>query len=417
MTGPPQNTGSSPAVATTPLEAPEPSPELSVVMPCLDEAATLAACIEKAQRVLSQHHIAGEIVVADNGSADGSPAIATRLGARLVRVQHRGYGSALQGGIGAARGKYVILADADDSHDLAQIPVLLARLREGFDLVVGNRFQGSIQSGAMPALHRYVGSPVLTRITRLFFRSPCGDQQCGFRGFSRQAFSRMGLRATGMEFASEMVIKATGLRMRIAEVPTTQFPSGRLRAPHLHTWRDGWRHLRLMLLHSPRWLFLYPGVALMIAGLLVSLWLIPAPRIIHGVTFDIHTLLYAATAILLGFQSIAFAACTKLYAIREGVLPADARFERALRVMSLELGLIIGGVLVALGFAASVYAVSSWGAQHWGNLQPTQTMRLIIPAVCSLALGGEIILSSFFFSVLLLGDSAERQPAPQPERP
>jgi glycosyltransferase involved in cell wall biosynthesis len=377
--------------------------ELSVVMPCLDEAETLAECVEKVQRVFRDWNIAGEIIVADNGSTDGSPSIASRLGARLVHVKQRGYGSALRGGIAAARGKYVIIGDADSSHDLTQIPVFLAKLREGYDLVIGNRFKGAIQPGAMAPLHRYLGTPVLAGISRLLFRSACGDQQCGFRGFSRAAFSRMRLRSSGMEFASEMVLKASCLGLRVAEIPTTQFPAQRARPPHLRTWRDGWRHLRLMLLHSPRWLFLYPGVLLMIAGLAVGAWLMPGPQRVRGIVFDIHTLLYAATAVLLGFQSISFAAFTKIYAMREGLLPEDLRVDRLLRGVSLELGLVIGGALALLGLAASVYAVGSYEAHHFGNLDPVKTMRLIIPATVSLTLGGQIMLSSFFLSVLLLG--------------
>jgi glycosyltransferase involved in cell wall biosynthesis len=387
--------------------------ELSVVMPCLNEAETLPECIEKVQVTLRECRIAGEIIVPDNGSTDGSPAIASRKGARVVHVKDRGYGNALRGGIAAARGKYVITVDADNSHDLTQIPVFLAKLQGGYDLVIGNRFKGRIHSGAMPALHRYLGSPVLTRLGQLLFRSPCGDQQCGFRGFSRAAFSRMRLRATGMEFASEMVLKAACLHMQIAEVPTTQFPAGRRRPPHLRTWRDGWRHLRLMLLHSPRWLFLYPGVVLVILGLFAGLWLMPGPRTVKGVTFDIHTLLYAATAVFLGFQSITFAAFTKIYAIREGLLPEDLRLQKLLRVTSLELGLAVGGLLVAAGLAASVYAVGSWGAEHFGDLDPVKAMRLIIPAVFSLTLGGQIMLSSFFLSVLLFGRVPEPGEAPE----
>jgi glycosyltransferase involved in cell wall biosynthesis len=378
-------------------------PELSVVVPCLNEAETLGACIETVQSVFREYGISGEIVVADNGSLDESPSIARRLGARLVRVQERGYGNALRAGIGAARGRYVITADADGSHDLTQIPALFAKLQEGYDLVIGNRFKGTIEPGAMPLLHRYLGTPVLAAISRLLFHSACGDQQCGFRGFSAAAFARMHLRSSGMEFASEMVLKASCLRLSIAEVPTTQFPSQRRRPPHLRTWRDGWRHLRLMLLHSPRWLFLYPGVLLMIVGLAAGAWLMPGPRVVLGIVFDIHTLLYAATAALLGFQSISFATFTKIYAIREGLLPGDPHFERFLRGVSLELGLVIGAALVALGLAASIYAVGRYGAHHFGNLDPVRTMRIIIPATVSLTLGGQVMLSSFFLNVLFLG--------------
>lgn len=383
--------------------------EVSIVIPCLNEAETLPACIRKVQRVFHEFGITGEIIVADNGSVDGSSAIARDMGARVVGVDRKGYGSALRGGIVAARGEYVITADADDSHDFAQIPAFLAKLREGYDLVIGNRFQGTIRAGAMPLLHRYFGTPLLTRIGKLLFRSPCGDQQCGFRGLRREAFDRMGLRAPGMEFASEMVLKAACLRLRIAELPTTQFPTGRHRRPHLRTWQDGWRHLRLMLLHSPRWLFFYPGAALVIAGLAVGAWLLPGPRTLWGITFDIHTLLYASTAVLLGFQSLTFAALSKLHAIREGILPEDARFEKLLRGLSLELGLVFGAALALLGLGGSLYAVGSYTAHHFGNLDPVKTMRLVIPAAVSLALGGQIVLSSFLLSVLLLGAVQERQ--------
>ena len=388
-------------------------PELSVVIPCLNEAGTLHACIDKVQQVFREFGIAGEIIVADNGSGDASPEIAIRMGVRVIRVRNKGYGNALRSGIGTARGRYVITGDADGSHDFSQIPEFLAKLREGYDVVIGNRFHGKIHAGAMPLLHRYVGTPLLTQLGKLLFDSPCGDQQCGFRGFSREAFARMSLRAPGMEFATEMVLKAARLRLRIAELPTTQFPSGRRGPRHLRTWRDGWRHLRLMLLHSPRWLFLYPGILLMIVGALTGVWLLPAPRTVWGVTFDIHTLLYAATAVLLGFQSVTFAAFTKVYAIREGLLPNDLRLDRLLRRGNLEIGLIVGGILVLLGLAGSIYAVGSWGAEHFGNLDPTKTMRLIIPAVVSLTLGGQIVLSSFFLSVLLLGGSTESGKPPK----
>jgi glycosyltransferase involved in cell wall biosynthesis len=386
------------------------SVELSVVVPCLNEIDTLPDCIAKVQRVLRENKIAGEVIIADNGSTDGSHSIAAQLGARVVHVPDQGYGNALRGGIAAARGKYVITGDADNSHDLAQIPIFLAKLQDGYDLVIGNRFTGQIQAGAMPALHRYLGTPVLTGLSRLFFRVPCGDQQCGFRGFSRAAFSRMRLRATGMEFASEMVVKAASLHMRIGEVPTTQFPAGRRRASHLRTWRDGWRHLRLMLLHSPRWLFFYPGALLVIVGLAAGLWLMPGPRTVGGIVFDIHTLLFAAAAVLVGFQSLTFAAFTKIYAMREGLLPEDDRFERALRAAPPELGLVAGGVVALLGLAGSVYAFGSWGTLHFGDFDPVRGMRLVIPAVFALTLGGQIVLSSFFLSLLRLGRPSNEDP-------
>ncbi len=378
------------------------APEVSVLLPCLNEALTLGRCIDRARQALREHGIRGEIVVADNGSTDGSAAIALGRGARVVRVPEKGYGNALRGGIAAARGKYIIIGDADENHDFRQIPLFLEKLREGFDLVIGNRFKGGIEAGAMRPLHRYLGSPALNGIGRLFFHSPWGDQLCGFRGVSAAAAARMGLQATGMEFASEMAIRAVQLGMRVTEVPVTHLPDGRNRRPHLRTWRDGWRHLRLILLLSPRWLFLYPGALLMAAGLLVGLWLLPGPRTVRGVTFDIHTLLYAATAILLGFQAVAFAVFAKVAAVDAGLLRRDPRLEDWLQRARLEVGLAAGTGLMLAGFTASVYAVSFWGAKHFGELNPSRTMRVIIPAALALTLGGQTVLSSFFLSILLM---------------
>jgi len=374
--------------------------EVSVVMPCLNEAETLETCIVKAQRALREANIAGEVVVADNGSTDGSLEIAERLGARVVNVRAKGYGSALMGGIASARGKYVVMGDADDSYDFGHIPRFVEHLRAGADLVMGNRFRGGIQKDAMPPLHRYLGNPALTRLGRLFFRSPVGDFYCGLRGFRKEAYERMGLRTTGMEFATEMVVKATLLELRIAEVPTTLSPDGRSRPPHLRTWRDGWRTLRFFLLYSPRWLFLYPGIALMLVGAALGLWLLPAPRTVGNVTFDVHTLVYAAAFVLLGFQAIAFACFTKIFAISEGLLPADPALDKVFRYVTLEVGLGIGVLMTILGLGASVYAVSGWGAQHFGMLDYSRTMRIVIPAALFLTLGAQTIFASFFLSVL-----------------
>src|SRR5882724_6440562 len=297
--------------------------ELSVVMPCLNEAETLETCIRKAQEAMRKANISGEVVIADNGSSDGSVAIGERLGARVVHIKAKGYGNALMGGIAAAAGEYIVMGDADDSYDFGHIARFIEPLRKGSDLVMGNRFRGGIQKAAMPPLHRYFGNPALTRLGRLFFRSPVGDFYCGLRGFRKDAYERMGLRTTGMEFATEMIVKATLLRLQIAEVPTTLSPDGRSRPPHLRTWRDGWRTLRFFLLYSPRWLFLYPGMALMLAGFALGLWLLPAPRPVGGVTFDVHTLVYAAAFVMLGFHAIAFAVFTKMFAISEGLLPPD----------------------------------------------------------------------------------------------
>jgi glycosyltransferase involved in cell wall biosynthesis len=374
--------------------------EVSVVMPCLNEAETLETCIVKAQRALEEARIAGEVVIADNGSTDGSVEIAERLGARVVNVRARGYGNALMGGIAAARGEYVVMGDADDSYDFSHVPRFVEQLRKGADVVMGNRFRGGIQKNAMPALHRYLGNPGLTRLGRLFFHSPVGDFYCGLRGFRKDAYERMGLRTTGMEFATEMVVKATLLHLRIAEVPTTLAPDGRSRPPHLRTWRDGWRTLRFFLLYSPRWLFLYPGIALMLVGAALGLWLLPAARTVGGVTLDVHTLVYAATFVLLGFQAIAFACFTKLFAISEGLLPPDAALDKLFGYITLEVGLAVGAVLTMLGLGASIYAVSGWGAQHFGMLDYSRTMRIVIPAALCLTLGAQTIFASFFLSVL-----------------
>ncbi len=369
-------------------------------MPCLNEAETLEICIRKTQRALRAANICGEVIVADNGSTDGSIEIAERLGARVVHVPVRGYGNALMGGIAAASGKYVVMGDADDSYDFGHVDRFLKQLREGADLVMGNRFRGGIQKSAMPALHRYFGNPALTKLGRIFFQSPVGDFYCGLRGFRKDAYERMGLRTTGMEFATEMVVKATLLKLKIAEVPTTLSPDGRSRPPHLRTWRDGWRTLRFFLLYSPRFLFLYPGIALMFAGALLGVWLLPAQRAVGSVVFDVHTLLYAAVFILLGFQAIAFAVFTKFFAITEGLLPPDPAVDKVCRYITLEVGLAVGALLTISGLVISVYAVTAWGSQHFGPLDYAHTMRLVIPAALCLTLGAQTILASFFMSVL-----------------
>ncbi|HEV2705658.1 MAG TPA: glycosyltransferase family 2 protein [Pyrinomonadaceae bacterium] len=374
--------------------------EVSVVMPCLNEAETVGVCIEKARRALAELGVVGEVVVADNGSTDGSQEIAQRMGARVVRVEARGYGSALMGGIAAARGRYVIMGDADDSYDFSALAPFIEKLREGYGLVMGNRFKGGIEKGAMPPLHKYLGNPVLTGVGRLLFRSSCGDFHCGLRGFSKEAIERLDLRTTGMEFASEMVVKATLHDIGVTEVPTRLAPDGRSRAPHLRRWRDGWRHLRFLLLYSPRWLFLYPGALLMLAGLATGAWLLPGPRTVGSATLDIHTLLYAAIAVVVGFQAINFAVFTKIFAISEGLLPEDPRLNRVFRYVNLEAGLVVGAVLLLAGLVTSIYTFSAWRAHSFGPLDATKSLRVIIPAVTSLTLGCQIILSSFFLSIL-----------------
>ena len=371
-----------------------PTLELSIIMPCLNEAETLATCIGKARDYLERHKIAGEVLIADNGSSDGSQEIATNSGARVVPIPERGYGSALRGGIAAAKGQYIIMGDADDSYDFTNLSPFLEKLRQGYDLVMGNRFQGGIKPGAMPVLHKYLGNPVLTWLGRLFFGSPCGDFHCGLRGFSKQAIEQLNLRTTGMEFASEMVVKASLYGLKITEVPTTLSPDGRSRPPHLKTWRDGWRHLRFLLMYSPRWLFLYPGLALMFLGLIATIWFMTQPRV--------HTLLYSATALIIGFQIVSFAIFTKAFAISEGLLPEDRKLRRFLRYINLEVGLIIGVILLVLGMGGSLYALYTWNAQLYGALDPAVTMRIVIPSVTALALGVQVVFSSFFLSVLQL---------------
>jgi glycosyltransferase involved in cell wall biosynthesis len=374
--------------------------EVSIVMPCLNEAETLAKCIRHAQSAIAKGGFAAEIIVADNGSADGSQQIARDLGARVVDVPRKGYGSALIGGIDAAKGQFVVMGDADDSYDFEAIGPLIDKLREGYDLVVGNRFMGGIEPGAMPWSHRWIGNPVLTFISRVFFHAPVGDTHCGLRAFQKDAYEKMRLRATGMEFASEMVIKASLKGMRIVEVAVVLRPDGRSRAPHLRTWRDGWRHLRFMLLFSPRWLFLYPGLVLFAFGILLSALLIAGPLRIGAVRLDIHTLLVAGFLSILGYQLVLFAVFTKIFAIRAGFHPPHPLLERIFHYVTLEVGVIGGAVTALTGLLALVAAVASWSAVGFGNLDPSLTMREVIPAVVLLALGTQTVFASFFISIL-----------------
>ena len=379
---------------------PEPVPELSVVLPCLNEALTLPVCIQQIQQAIQSLGVAAEIIVADNGSSDGSPEIAASLGARVTPVAARGYGNALMGGIAAARGRYIIMGDADCSYDFSDIPKFLEQLRAGADLVMGNRFRGGIRQGAMPLLHRYLGNPVLSFIGKLFFDAPCGDFHCGLRGFSVRAYRRMDLQTTGMEFASEMVVKACLFGMKIAEVPTTLSPDRRDRAPHLRSWRDGWRHLRFLLMYSPRWSLLYPGLALMALGTAVAAWLLPGPRRVGAVTIDIHTLLYGIMAILVGFQAVSFSLFTKIFAISEKLMPEDARLNWLFRYVKLETGLLAGGVLMAAGAGLGLYSLLVWNSHHFGPMDPSHLVRVVASTMALFTLGVQICLSSFFLSIL-----------------
>ena len=374
--------------------------ELTILMPCLNEAETLAVCIRKAFDYLARSGISGEVVIADNGSDDGSQEIARSLGARVVDISVRGYGAALQGGIQSARGRYIIMGDSDDSYDFSSLEFFVEKLRDGYDLVMGNRFMGGIRPGAMPKLHRYLGNPVLTAIGRIFFRSPCRDFHCGLRGFRRDSALALGLQCNGMEFASEMVVKATIMSQRITEVPTILSPDGRSRPPHLKSWRDGWRHLRFLLLFSPRWLFLYPGLAMMCLGALVGAWLLPAPRTIGGITFDVHTLSYSAASMVVGYQSILFWICAKIYGIRERIVPPDPWFERLILRLTVERALLTGMILLLLGLGLGIAALGTWRGAGFGNLSPAITLRLIIPSTTALIIAFQTVYSAFFASLL-----------------
>jgi glycosyltransferase involved in cell wall biosynthesis len=381
--------------------AAEPTLELTILMPCLNEAETLARCIRKARASIERLQLRAEVVIADNGSTDGSQAIATTEGARVVNVPVRGYGAALYYGTLAARGRYVIMGDADDSYDFSRIDPFVEELRKGRDLVMGNRFRGGIRPGAMPWKNRYIGNPILSSIGKVFFRSPVGDFHCGMRGFSRAAFERMQLQTTGMEFASEMVIKATLLRMDIAEVPTTLDKDGRSRPPHLRPWRDGWRHLRFMLLYSPRWLFLYPGVLLAVLGAALGALVLPGPfPVTEKIALDVHTLLVAFAFVQLGFQAIFFAFCARIYALQEGLLTGDPALERAFRFFKLETGLLAGVAVMLLGVAAIGTTLSRWYDVGFGALNAQATLRAAIPGVTALCLGAQIILFSFLLSFI-----------------
>lgn len=388
--------------------------EVSIVMPCLNEAETIARCIEKARTGLERAGVRGEILIADNGSTDGSQAIATKLGARVVPVQEKGYGSALRGGIAAAQGKFIIMGDADDSYDFSRIEGFVAKYREGFDLVMGCRMPrggGTVMPGAMPWKNRWLGNPVLSFIGRLFFNCPAQDFHCGLRGFTKAGYEKMELKTTGMEFASEMVIKATFKSLRITEVPITLHKDGRSRPPHLKPWRDGWRHLRFMLIYSPRWLFLVPGLVLALAGLLVVGALAFAGHIMVGrVVFDVGTMAVASMAIIVGFQLTAFAFFTKVFAIAEGLLPDDQKFTQVFKVFTLEKGIVFGLLVLAGGLALLGAALWAWRQAHYGALDYGENLRRLIPAVTLIVIGVQTVFSSFFMSVLGLKTATRKPP-------
>src|ERR1700733_7362964 len=378
-------------------------------MPCLNEAETVATCVRKAIGFLASSGISGEVLVADNGSTDGSQALATEAGARVVPVSDKGYGNALMGGIMAAQGKYIIMGDADDSYDFTNLMPFVAELRQGADLVMGNRFAGGIAPGAMPPLHRYLGNPVLSFIGRLFFRSKIGDFHCGLRGFNRDSVLALNLQATGMEFASELVVKAALYGQRVTEVPTTLSKDGRSHSPQLHPWRDGWRHLRFLLLFSPRWLFFLPGLVLLIAGLAIGAIVTPHPFHVGSVTFDVDTLVAASAMVVIGFQSVLFWLFTQVYAGAEGFLPEEPKVQRLLGKLSLERGLILGAAIGLAGLAGLIFSVAYWHGKGFHQLNYEHSLRLMIPSVTALIVSCQVILGTFFLSIL--GIRHTRHPA------
>jgi glycosyltransferase involved in cell wall biosynthesis len=392
--------------------------ELSIVMPCLNEAETLARCIEKARVGIERSGVCGEIIIADNGSTDGSQAIAQKLGARVVPVKEKGYGSALRGGVHAALGKWILMGDADDSYDFSEADRFVKKFQEGHELVMGCRLPvggGTILPGAMPWKNRWLGNPVLSFIGRLFFKCPAHDFHSGLRGFTKAAFGKMDLQTTGMEFASEMVIKSTFKRLKIAEVPVTLRPDGRSRPPHLKPWRDGWRHLRFMLLFSPRWLFLAPGIALSALGVILAAVLSLQDIKIGGVAFDVGTLAVACMTVIIGVQLVAFAFFTKVFAIAEGLLPDDPKFSRAFKIFNLEKGIGFGLLVLLAGGILLVRALWIWRQADFGDLQPVENLRRLLPAVTLIVLGVQTVFSSFFMSALGL-KTVSRKPPALPDR-
>jgi glycosyltransferase involved in cell wall biosynthesis len=374
--------------------------ELSIVMPCLNEAETLAICIEKANRFLATSGVAGEVVIADNGSTDGSQDIARSLGARVVDVPIRGYGAALQAGIAASRGRFVAMGDSDDSYDFLGLMPFVEKLRDGHDIVMGNRFKGGIAKGAMPPLHRYLGNPVLSFFGRLFYDAPIGDFHCGLRAFRRDSVMALGLRTTGMEFASEMVVKATLAQLSMVEVPTTLSPDGRSRPPHLRSWRDGWRHLKFLLTYAPNWLFFYPGSVLIGLGLLGLALLLPGSLTLGRVTFGVHTLLFAAAAVIIGTQLVSFGAVARLFGVREGLWPDSARSAWIRRVLTIDRACIAGAVMFVAGVGLAVAAVAGWAGQDYGSMDTDALMRVAIPSVLLCAVGVQTLVTGFLVALL-----------------
>ncbi|MEO1815670.1 MAG: glycosyltransferase family 2 protein [Acetobacterium sp.] len=374
--------------------------ELTILMPCLNEAETLEICIKKAMSFLKDNHVNGEVLIADNGSTDGSQEIATRNGARVVNIEQKGYGSALRGGSENARGRYVIMGDADDSYNFLNLMPFLEKLRDGYELVMGNRFKGGIEKGAMPPLHKYLGNPVLSFIGRIFYPSDIKDFHCGLRGYNRAAIQSLQLQTTGMEYASEMVVQATLHKLRMIEVPTTLSPDGRSRPPHLRSWRDGWRHLKFLMMYSPNWTFLYPGLILSVVGLLMMVIIGVGPTKIGNVNFGINTMMYGSASLLVGVNISLFSMFTKAYALSSGFIPNSPKTVGILEKFTVEKGVVIGVILTLLGIVATIFAFVIWGNNSFGNLQPESIMKITIPATTLIAIGIELIFASFFLGIL-----------------
>jgi glycosyltransferase involved in cell wall biosynthesis len=393
------------------LKPPRYSVELTILMPCLNESRTLQACIGKARAFLDRHGITGEILIADNGSIDGSQQLARSLNARVIDVPTRGYGAALRAGTEAALGRYVIMGDSDDSYDFSALEPFVDALRDGADLVMGNRFAGGIRPGAMPALHRYLGNPVLSAIGRLFFGTPIRDFHCGLRGYRKESMLELGLCSDGMEYASEMVVKATFAKLDIREVPTTLSPDGRGRPPHLRSWRDGWRHLRFLLVHAPHWLYLYPGAMLLTAGGVGLLALAIGPVAIGDSGLDIHTMMYATLSFVMGIQMVLFSSAARYHATRIGVLPAARRSGALFQSLSLERSLLCALGLLIAGVMLSALGLYIWWKEDFGTLQPREVMRIVIPATTFIAMSIQVFTSAFLMEYLRLSprNAASRQ--------
>ena len=373
--------------------------ELTILMPCLNESRTLKICIDKAQKFLTDNNIDGEILVADNGSTDGSQDIAREAGARVVDISEKGYGAALIGGCNAAYGKYVIMGDSDDSYDFLNLMPFVEKLREGYELVMGNRFKGGIEKGAMPPLHRYLGNPILSFIGRVLYKSDIKDFHCGLRGYNRESIQKLNLHTTGMEYASEMVVQATLHKLKICEVPTTLKKDGRDRPPHLRSWSDGWRHLTFLLMHAPNWLFLFPGLLLWIIGTILSLVIVVSPVVIKNVTFSVNTLLYCAIASIVGFQMILFYVITKRYATKTKFIPTT-KIDLTLTKLTMNKGIFVGALSCLVALIGSIIAVVIWSNHGFGDLEPEKILRLTIPMLILFVCGIQLMFSSFFLGIL-----------------